>query len=126
MYPALNFNECVTIYELTTNDYGKDVLGDDTEVKALYEQVTGFGHGGFQDSINGTSRIYLDGDNKFVLENAYRLEGMIIMINPFDGSDAKQYFRIVNVTVARDILRKNKVRHVECELAKTADFDNEA
>lgn len=125
MYPTLRFNEIITLYKPTTNDYGKDVLGTGEEVKALYEQITGHEHGNFQDSLSGTSRLYLDASNQFLLDNAYRLEGMILKINPFNATDSDQYFRITACIVGRDMLRYNQVRHVECELQKTDDFDNE-
>lgn len=126
MYPTLNFNETVTIYPVTHNDYGKDVLGDGEEMLGMFEQTTGFEHSNNQDAVTGTSRVYLPPDNDFIIDHHYRLEGMVIKVNPFDAEDADQYFRIVSVTPGRDILRSNKVRHIECELSKTTDFDNEA
>jgi hypothetical protein len=126
MYPELSYNETVTIFNPTSDNYGKDVLGNGTALKCVFEQTTGFQHGGHQDSIVGVSRIYLDPNSNFVIDNGYRLEGMIVKINPFGADAASQYFRIISVTAGRDVLQNNKVRHVECELSKTNDFDNEA
>lgn len=117
----LDFKDQAEIYDVRTNAYGGDVLGEPTTVLALYEQTTGYSHGGNQDSTTAASRLYLPGDDAFVLAHAERLEGMIVKINPFGAPGSQQYFRIASVTPIRDILLGNVLQHVECDLAKTGE-----
>ncbi len=126
MYPRLNFTDVVTFFATTTNDYGQDVLGAETDVSGLFVQSTGYQHNNHQDSVTSGSFLYLPADNNFVKDNAFRLEGMVVRINLFGGENGKQYFRIVSASPGRDILTNGIVRHIECQLEKTTDFDNEA
>ncbi len=126
MYPELRFNEFVTIYSVTPDEYGKDVLGEGQIVSALFEQTTGYSHARNQDAVGSGSRVYLQADSCPLVTEYYRLEGMILKANPFGAPEADQYFRISRVTAARDILNNNLVRHVECELDKSTDFGNES
>lgn len=120
----LDFKDQAVIYPVTSSGYGDDVFGTPHTVPALYEQTTGFSHGNSQDAVSAASHIYLPGDDSFILENAGRLEGMILMVNPLGADDSQQYFRISSVTPARDILLGNQLQHVECNLTKTSRVPN--
>lgn len=125
MYPTLKFKDRVTVYTVTPDDYGKDVPGEGEVMLGLYVQNTTFLHTNNQDGVSGTSRLYLPANTNFMKDNHYRLEGMLVKVNPFGEDAAYQYFRIIDVIPARDILNRNRVRHVECELQKVTDFGNE-
>lgn len=120
----LCFKDTVNIFKVRKDEYGNDVPQSAVAVPALYEQVTGFEHGNNRDSVSSASRLYLPGDDEFVVENGQRLEGMVVQINPFGAEGSEQYFRISNVTPVRDILLCNEVQHVECDLRKVEGFSN--
>jgi hypothetical protein len=114
----LDFPETCRIYPTTVDAYGKDVLGEPATVPCMYGQTTGYQHGSSQDAIVGTPWLALPGDDSFVQDHAFRLEEMIVEINPFGGSATSQRFKITSVTPARDVLLNNELKHVECELKK--------
>jgi hypothetical protein len=97
---------------------GRSSLGEPATVPCLYVQTTAYQHGSSQDAIVGTPVLALPPDDVFVLAHSYRLEEMVVEVNPFTGAAAGQRFKIASVTVARDVLLANEVQHIECELKK--------
>lgn len=114
----LDFPETCLIYPTTVDSYGQTILGNPVTVPCMYLQTTAYQHGNSQDAVVGTPRIALPGDDDFLIANNYRLEEMVIEINPFGASAASQRFKVTSVTPARDVLLDNEVRHVECDLKK--------
>lgn len=114
----LDFPETCRIYPTTVDSYGRDVLGTPATVPCMYGQTTGYQHTDSQDAIAGTPWLALPGDDTFVQAHAFRLEEMVVEINPFDGSATAQRFKITSVTPVRDVLLANELQHVECELKK--------
>lgn len=114
----LDFPETCVIYPTTVDSYGQTVLGTPATVPCMYEQTTAYQHGSSQDAVVGTPRLALPADNAFLQAHAYRLEEMVVEVNPFGGSATAQRFKITSVTPARDVLLSNEVHHVECELKK--------
>lgn len=114
----LNFLETCKIYPTTVDAYGKPVLGTPATVPCMYEQTIAYQHSGSQDAVVGIPRLALPADNTFVLAHAYRLEEMVVEVNPFGASATAQRFKVTSVTPARDVLFGNEVHHVECDLKK--------
>lgn len=115
----LEFKDVCTFYPidgLTTD--GRAVQGDPVEVPCLFEQTTAYQHTNSQDAIVGGPRLVLPGDNAFVLAQAYRLEELVVDVNPWGGVSAMQRFKVTSVTPGKDLLLGNEVSHVECELQK--------
>lgn len=118
MIPELVYRDTCDIYDPTRDEYGTPQFGAATQLPCLYVQTTAYQHGAGQDAITGTSRIVLPGQHPFVTGHSYRLEEMIVNVNPFGADASAQLFKIVNVTVARDVLLYDQVHHVECDLKK--------
>lgn len=118
MIEDLIFQDTCTIYPTTVDDYGSEILGTPATVACLYEQTTAYQHGNSQDAIVGTPRLTLPSTDPFVLAHHYRLEEMVVQINPFGEDSSAQWFKITSASPARDTLLFNEVRHVECDLKK--------
>lgn len=114
----LEYNDTAWIYPRTVGDYGEYIPGTAVEVACKFIQRVGESHGAFQDSVTSASRIYLPADTDLFTDEGYRLEGLIVKVNPFDAEGAEQFFQITNVVPARDVLLDNQIRHVECDLEK--------
>lgn len=119
---SLVFEDTATLYKVRKNGYGNDIPQDGVDVPAIYEQSTGAGHGASQDFVSSDGVLFLPPNNEFLIDNGYRLEGMVAKINVFGYEGSEQYFKIVTVRPMRDTLIGNKVRHVECDLEKVGDF----
>lgn len=120
MTRLMPFKDMVTLIEQTPGRYGKDVLGDSHEMPGAYEQTLDYTHGDSQDAVVSGSRLYLPGDNTYLVSVGYRIEGMIAVVNLFGATDAAQTFKISSCFPVRDTLLGNKVRHVECDLKKVS------
>lgn len=118
----LCFNETVLIYPTRRSNYGDEVYEEPVEVPAIYVQSTSYSHSGNQDAITAGPLLYMPGDDEFVVAKGFRLEGMVVAVNPFGAAEHQQHFRITDVEPVRDILLDNRVRHVECALSKVTDF----
>lgn len=115
----LDFKDTCLFYPTTIDDYGKEVLGTaEGPVPCIYEQTTGYQHGGSQDAIVSSSRLALPATNSYLEMLAYRLENQIVEINVFGGSADAQRFKVISVTPARDLLLGNETHHLECQLKK--------
>lgn len=117
----LVFHDTATLYFPTPDDYGKDDLGSGSSVPAILQQAIGKTHSNSQDALDGASILYLPSDNPTVIANHYRLEGAVVMVNPFGESADDQYFKITNASPLRDTLLDNEVRHIECDLQKISN-----
>jgi len=118
MNEDLIFRDTCDIYAPTVDEYGTEQLGSPTSVPCLYVQTTAYAHGASRDEIVGVSKLVLPGSHQFLTAHAYRLEEMIVQVNPFGNIGAAQTFKITSVTPVRDLLLFNTVHHVECELKK--------
>lgn len=118
MNEDLIFRDTCDIYAATVDEYGTQQLGEPTAVPCMFVQTTGYQHGASRDEINSTSRIAFPATHPFLTAHGYRLEEMIVQVNPFGNDGASQTFKITSVTPVRDLLLFNTVHHVECSLKK--------
>lgn len=116
------FKDTVTLYEVTSDHYGDPVIGEAHVMKGAYEQTTTKQHSDHQDFIAGAPRLYLPPEDAYLLERAYRIEGMFVQVNLFGGGTQDHFFEITEASPIRDTLLGNQVWHVECELRKITDF----
>lgn len=122
----MNFPDTVTLYDVTEDTYGDKSLDGGTDVPAAFEQILSQTHASNQDAIISGSRLYLPPDIDFATSRGYRLEGVVVKVNVLGGEDTQQFFRITEAFPVRDTLLANKVRHIECNLAKTTDYTEDA
>lgn len=116
---CLNYNDTVRLVKTTVDEYGTQVISDQEEVPAIFGQTTGFGHGSNQDAILSDAVAYLDPTNEFVIENFYRLEGMLLVAQLFGVSLEDAWYRITDISVARTSLTCNDIDNIQVGLKKT-------
>ncbi len=127
MAPNLEYRDVVTIYQTVKNAYGTDSLPSSGDVlyslKGMLVQVMNFGHSNYQDGISAATILHLPPDDPFLLERGFRIEGLIVKVDPYGAPADSQYFRLGPVNVARDVLLNNEVHNVECALTKVAGLN---
>jgi hypothetical protein len=111
-----------TVKLATTTD---DVYGDKTvtvltSVKSLFNQRTAVTHVDNADGVVSDAIVYLDPKNPVVLDNAYRLEGMYIIAQPFGQDQEESWYRITSVSVGQRKLLNNAIDNIYCRLDKVA------
>ena len=120
----LTYFDTATFYKVSSGGYGnsKSVQSSD-EVPCLFLQNTGFNNTNHQESVNSDAICYPDPQSEFLLDNNYRLEGMYVLAPLFDASDDQGWYKIVSVTVNKDILLENQVGNIVLGLKKTAKLN---
>lgn len=114
--------DTVKLATTTVDGYGDKTVSVLTEVKSLFIQKTAIIHSNNTDGITSDATIYLDPTNTVVLANAFRLEGMYIISQPFGQSIGESWYRISNVTVGQRKLLNNAVDNIHCNLDKIANL----
>lgn len=105
----------------TTNDgYGDKTVTVLTEVVSLFIQRTSVVHEDNTEGVASDAAVYLDPKNPIVLDNAYRLEGMYIIAQPFGQSTGESWYRIISVSVGQRKLLDNAIDNIYCRLEKVA------
>lgn len=120
----LNMNLChkdtITIYEVGSSEYGNDKsIVDQHTMKATFIQSTGYGHNANQDFVNSDAIVFPDERDSWVIESAYRLEGMYVKASVGGGDQNQNWYKITKVTVSRSHLLNNRIDNVQCALKKT-------
>lgn len=116
----INFNDSCVLYEpqSTDDEYNREALTNPSTEACLFIQSTGRTRGDHRENVTGPGRLLFPADSTYLTDRGYRIEGYVALINPFGAAAARQYFRITNVSVNRDHLLENKVRHISCDLQK--------
>lgn len=121
----LRYKDTVILFETSQDGYGDDTVSHSEILNGLFLQGTSENHSNNVDYIGTDAHIYLDIENPFVLENAYRLEGMYILCNPFEGREKQSWYKIARVKVGQRKLLENNVNNVHCFLNKCSALDYE-
>lgn len=119
---GLTYKDSVQLVDPVVDSYGAEKIGQVEEVPALFIQNTGWGHSNNADEVTSNAEIYIDPAHWFVAQNVYRLEDMLVIANPFSGTQADAWYRIVDVTVGQDKLLTNQIDNVRLELKKTTEI----
>lgn len=119
----LDYKDTVQLVKTTlaTDGYATEIIDEIEEVNALFISNTGWQHGNFRSDVISDAEVYLDHENEFVVENAYRLEGMYVIANRFEGSEELSWYKITQVIIGEDKLLGNEIDNVNCQLKKTSE-----
>lgn len=120
---GLTYKDTISLVDPVIDEYGTEKIGQVETVPALFIQRTGYNHASNQDAITSDAEIYIDPTHWFVIENAYRLEELLVIANPFSGTEADAWYRIQDVVVGQDKLLSNGIDNVKLELKKTTGLD---
>lgn len=116
----MNMIDTVKLATTTVDGYGDKAVTVLTEVEALFIQRTGVTHGTNTNGITSDATIYLDPTDNIVLDNAFRLEGMYIIAQPFSQLEEEAWYKITHVTVGQRKLLDNTIDNIYCTLEKVA------
>lgn len=112
--------DTVKLATTTSDMYGDKTVTVLTEVKSLFIQRTAVAHDLSAEGVTSDAVVYLDPKNEVVLDNAYRLEGMYIIAQPFGQTQNESWYKIVGVHVGQRKLLNNAVENIHCTLDKVA------
>ena len=120
----IDYKDTISIVEttLSSDGYATEIIKSLNEVSALFITAIGQQQGGHQNSITSTAEVYIDPTNEFVMNNYFRLEGMLIIANPFGDDTAASWYRIDQVTIGQDKLLSNQIDNISCALSKSTEI----
>jgi hypothetical protein len=114
----LTYKDDLTIYETGQDGYGDFSILKEVPVKGLFLQGTSSSFQSDTESIATDAHVYLDIENDFIKQNAFRLEGFFIKCNTLNGLDNESWYRIVSAKVGQRKLLDNELNNVHCRLVK--------
>lgn len=114
----LTYKDDLTIYETGQDGYGDFSISKEVPVKGLFLQGTSSSFQSDTESIATDAHVYLDIENDFIKQNAFRLEGLFIKCNTLNGLDNESWYRIVSAKVGQRKLLDNELNNVHCRLVK--------
>jgi hypothetical protein len=120
---GLDYKDTVQVVKTqkSLDGYGTEVISEIHDVQALFLSNTGWQHGNFRSEVTSDAEVYLDPEDTFVSENAYRLEGMYIVANRFGNDEGLEWYKITQVIVGEDKLLNNEIDNVNCQLKKSSE-----
>ncbi len=101
------------------NGYGDVTVSATNDLKCLFIQSTGQSNSPHGLSIDSDAHAYIDKDNAIVKDKAYRLEGMYIIANLFNGTETESWYKIIKVRIGQKKLLCNDIENVHIYLKKT-------
>lgn len=125
MSVCIDYKDTIKLVTTTdTNAYGKPVVDEVVSTKALVAMNTGTAHVANTQAVTSDAVVYIDPTDEFVSDNYYRLEEMYVVIELFSTPQAKAWYKVVGVSVARDALLCNDIDTVSLTLVKAAGLGN--
>lgn len=118
MNQLLTYKDPVYLIETGQDMYGDNSIIHTEPVLGLFVQGNSQSESRFVEALGTDAHIYLDIDNPYVQENAYRLEGMYIVANLFGGPVNEAWYKIARVKVGQRKLLENDINNVHCFLTK--------
>lgn len=116
----ITLKDVVTLAETVSTGYGDTKLRILGDVEALFLLGSGRGHYGNVEINESDAHVYLDINNPILTDRGYRLEGLLVLANPFNGVEDKSWYKITRVKVGQRKLLDNDVDNVHAFLKATA------
>lgn len=124
MTVCIDYKDIVTLVDPSIDGYSNETIGDMKDVKGLFIQSTGWSHSSNNSNIDSDAYVYIDHSDEFVIERANRLEGILVVANPFGYESSKSWYRVVDVQIGQDKLLCNKIDNVLLSLKKSTEIGN--
>ena len=115
----INLQDTVKILNAGVNGYGDVVVLEEAEVLGAFFQGTSTSRTNNTDMLETyDAHCYVDETNEFVVDNAYRLEGMYLVANLYGGSEKEAWYKIRDVKLGVTKILDNQVNNCHCFLQK--------
>lgn len=118
MNQLLTYKDPVILLETTQDGYGDNTVSHIEKINGLFVQGTSQSESSFVETIGTDAHIYLDIDNPYVRENAFRLEGMYLICNLLGGKEEWAWYKISRCKVGQRKLLDNEINNIHCFLTK--------
>lgn len=116
--------DTVRIINTVVDGYGDAVALDEAIIKGAFFQGTSQNHRNQTDMLETyDAHCYVDETDPWILEQAFRLEGMYLVLNLYGGANRESWYQIKDVQLGVTKIVDNVVNCVECFLTKCEPVD---
>lgn len=119
----LNYKDPVILIETTQDGYGDNAVSHIEKILGLFVQGNSQSESAYVEALGTDAHVYLDIDNPYVQENAFRLEGMYLICNLMGGKETESWYKIARCKVGQRKLLENDINNVHCFLTKCDALD---
>lgn len=121
----LEYKDPVLLIETGQDGYGDNTVIHVEHLNGLFRLGASQGEANYVEGLSTDAHIYLDIENQFVRENAFRLEGMYIVANLHGGKENQAWYKISSCILGQRKLLDNDVNNIHCRLTKCSALDLE-
>ena len=118
MNRLLIYKDPVLLIETTQDEYGDNTISHIEHLNGLFRLGASQGEANYVEALGTDAHIYLDIENQFVKENAYRLEGMYIVANLHGGKENQAWYKISSCILGQRKLLDNDLNNIHAYLTK--------
>lgn len=115
----INLQDTVRLINAEYDDCGDAVVLDEATVSGAFFEGMAANHINDTDMLETyDAHCYVDEESAFVLDNAYRLEGMYLVVNLYGDKTNESWYRIRDVKLGVTKMLDNHVNNCHCFLQK--------
>ena len=123
MNRLLTYKDPLILLATAQDGYGDETISHIEHIKGLFVQGTSQSQVGATEMLGTDAHAYLDIENAFVKENAYRLEGLYLIATNLGGTESESWYKIKSVKVGQRKLLENDINNVHVFLTKSEKLD---
>lgn len=120
----LEYKDPVLLIETGQDEYGDNAIIHVEHLNGLFRLGASQNEANYVEALGTDAHIYLDIENPFVKENAYRLEGMYIVANLHGGKQNQAWYKISSCILGQRKLLDNDLNNIHCRLTKCSALDD--
>lgn len=118
MNQLLDYKDDLYLIETAQDGYGDNTIAHIESVKGLFVQGNSQSQINYTEALGTDAHVYLDIDDPYIQANAFRLEGMYLVANIFNGNIDESWYKISRCKVGQRKLLENDINNVHCFLTK--------
>jgi len=120
----LEYKDPVLLIETGQDEYGDNAIIHVEHLNGLFRLGASQNEANYVEALGTDAHIYLDIENPFVKENAYRLEGMYIVANLHGGKQNQAWYKISSCVLGQRKLLDNDLNNIHCRLTKCSALED--
>ena len=115
----INLQDSVRLINAEVDGYGDPIVLEEAVVAGAFFEGMSVNDRNNTDMVEAyDAHCYVDETSAFVLDNAYRLEGMYLVVNLYGDLDSESWYKIRDVKLGVTKMLDNQVNNCHCFLQK--------
>lgn len=119
----LEYKDPLILIETGQDGYGDNIVLHAEHINGLFRLGASQSETNYVEALGTDAHVYLDIENQFVKDNAYRLEGMYLIANLQGGRENQAWYKISRCVLGQRKLLENDLNNIHCWLTKCSALD---